>query len=580
MGIEKPASTVPATESGSATTVTALQAPADDTKSTIPSWAKDARWYWIVVPRFHNGDKSNDPGGTLPWTVDWLADVRDRLDGDPDTLRAVKKEMYLRQYGGDLQGLINRLSYLEKLGVNALIVSGLFGELDAKRWPNARHIVGHLGVRVGNADLANETDDPATWSFSKSDRLFLTFVAEAHARQIRVVVDGPYMPSQPIEVTRRWMDPNGDSNPSDGVDGWVFPTSWRHGRAESEWRASVKRLNPNAFIISTGFAHPVRLPNDYASLWYPADIPVGSRRVPRVWWLRNTDVTEAQISQCVRKMNEPDRTCSGADCLAQPITTGTPLALRLLDQVRTNNGELKKSGERSELARSRDGEVARFRLAAVLQHFSTGTPVTHYGDEVGMHGEPGLFSFGPMWWNDLPDPKTKSPDYRPDFFALIRWLHDLRIKYPALREGGFRSYITDADNRILAFGRHTPDQEVILVMNFGDTIQKVMLPAGEPGQLVGVLNPKLTLPKPRKPRRSAPGTKTAPGQTTAPTQGSTEQSKASPGAQRTPTKATAPRMPRLHIGGNRQFVNPEGLIRLWVKPMSFRVVLLDNTDRN
>ena len=239
--------------------------------------------------------------------------------------------------------------------------------------------------------------------------------------------------------------------------------------------------------------------------------------------------------------------------------------------------------------------MVRFRLATALLHSSPGTPVTHYGDEVGMHSNPNFSGVGPMWWNDLPDPTTKSPDYQPDFFALIRWLHSLREKYPALREGEFRRYIADAEKRILAFGRYTAEQEVILVMNFGDTIQKVMLPAGEPGQLVGVLNPKLTLPEPRKPGRPAPEAKN--GASEPPSSAGSKQTDPHAGADAgesfdptrpagataesaRPVGAAAPRMPRLHIGGNRQFVNPEGLIRLWVKPMSFRVVLLDNTDRN
>ncbi|MFO0783683.1 MAG: alpha-amylase family glycosyl hydrolase [Phycisphaerales bacterium] len=50
-------------------------------------------------------------------------------------------------------------------------------------------------------------------------------------------------------VTQRWMDPNGDGDPSDGVDGWrldvpnevPLPFWW-------EWRTLVKKINPNAYI--------------------------------------------------------------------------------------------------------------------------------------------------------------------------------------------------------------------------------------------------------------------------------------------------------------------------------------------
>ena len=51
------------------------------------------------------------------------------------------------------------------------------------------------------------------------------------------------------EVTRRWMDPDGDGDPSDGVDGWrldvanEIPMPFWH-----EWCAFVRGINPDAYI--------------------------------------------------------------------------------------------------------------------------------------------------------------------------------------------------------------------------------------------------------------------------------------------------------------------------------------------
>lgn len=54
-----------------------------------------------------------------------------------------------------------------------------------------------------------------------------------------------------MAVTRRWMDPNGDGDPSDGIDGWRLDVAaeigadfWR------DWRAQVKSINPDALIVA------------------------------------------------------------------------------------------------------------------------------------------------------------------------------------------------------------------------------------------------------------------------------------------------------------------------------------------
>lgn len=51
-------------------------------------------------------------------------------------------------------------------------------------------------------------------------------------------------------VTRRWMDPNGDGDPSDGIDGWRLDVANEIGRTFwKDWREEVRTLNPRALII-------------------------------------------------------------------------------------------------------------------------------------------------------------------------------------------------------------------------------------------------------------------------------------------------------------------------------------------
>ncbi len=71
-----------------------------------PDWVKRTVWYQIFPERFANGDKTNDPQGTLPWG-----------SANPTPTNF---------FGGDLKGIYDHLDYLKKLGVNGLYLCPIF----------------------------------------------------------------------------------------------------------------------------------------------------------------------------------------------------------------------------------------------------------------------------------------------------------------------------------------------------------------------------------------------------------------------------------------------------------------------
>jgi cyclomaltodextrinase len=310
----------------------------------VPAWAANAIWYQIFVERFRNGDPSNDPtvhdieGVTsqtppagwkpTPWSHDWY-----RLD--PWAVAAggnFYSTVDFRRYGGDLEGVIDRLDYLQQLGVTAIYLNPVndapsLHKYDAR---NYRHIDRNFGPdpRGDEARMAAEDPaDPSTWGWTAADSLFLALVREVHRRGMRIIVDyswnhtgitfwawrdvlahqqasrfaGWYQierfddPSTPdtnefaytgwagvrwlpewkkigrpddltrgpiegnlvpgvkeliFDVTRRWLDPNGDGDPSDGIDGFrldvadVVPLGfWR------DYRRFVRSINPQAYLV-------------------------------------------------------------------------------------------------------------------------------------------------------------------------------------------------------------------------------------------------------------------------------------------------------------------------------------------
>ncbi|MEY5060171.1 MAG: Neopullulanase 2, partial [Planctomycetota bacterium] len=274
-----------------------------------PDWAKGAVWYQIMVDRFRNGDRANDPEPVRPWTSDWEK-PSDFEGKDGQTMW--RWFAYNRFYGGDLAGIREKIPYLRSLGVTAVYLNPVF-EAPSPHKYDARsfvHIDDNFGTKgdYAAASAAEDLAKPGTWTFTASDRAFIELVAELHKAGIKVVLDGVFnhvgdqheafadvrangaksrfsdwfaiksfepfsyegwagfgqLPAfaksekgfasdavrrHIFAVTRRWMDPNMDGDPSDGIDGWRLDVPnevpmpfWR------EWRAHVKAINPDAYI--------------------------------------------------------------------------------------------------------------------------------------------------------------------------------------------------------------------------------------------------------------------------------------------------------------------------------------------
>ncbi len=563
----------------------AAASPKADVRTSPPDWLGDSKWYYVVLPRFRNGDPANDPEGTLPWTAKWQSSDAS-VGTDPP------KAVHERRYGGDLRGLRSKLPYLKSLGVNTLCLSPVFqAESEHKFYVSDwRHIDDSLGVKNSLEKITGETEDPRTWKFTESDRAFLDFVKVAHEQGFRVVVhvmfervgedfwawhdggrtgkhrdwvgkhsedvsavvdivprsgyvdlrltDGGLAPGVErhlLAIAKRWMDPNGDGNPSDGIDGWVHSSKRIPKGLWKRWTQHVRKLNRDAMTAR-----------------YVRDAEGDAWRRSRFDAMFNLDGGTAVLQlfdPCGPEPNEAQKpllTLSRHFARLEALQTGqepppslsvNPLSGSVSGRARKVLGVLKSSGGDETNAKAGDLNV-RWKLATILQHFLPGVPMTYYGDEVGMAGPRGESARAPMWWDDLPGKQTKASGYRSDFASLIQWLHLRRDVDEPLRRGMFRTLITNERKRVLAAARTMPGKEVVLVMNYGGTKQKVMVPVGKPGEIVGLFTPHIT------PSASARKPRTAPGE-----------------------------IPPLRMGGSKQQVSFEGLVRVWINPMSVRFIL-------
>lgn len=186
--------------------LTCGQAPAKSAQP--PAWAQSVVWYQIFVERFANGDPKNDPTpatmgsastswpvpadwSITPWTQNWYTQepwAKQRTD------KRFNEALEYRRYGGDLQGVLDKLDYLRELGVTALYLNPIndapsYHKYDAR---NYHHIDVNFGPDpAGDQKIiaAENPGDPKTWKWTAADRLFLKLIQEAHKRQMKVVID-------------------------------------------------------------------------------------------------------------------------------------------------------------------------------------------------------------------------------------------------------------------------------------------------------------------------------------------------------------------------------------------------------
>ncbi|WP_276318608.1 alpha-amylase family glycosyl hydrolase [Marinitoga lauensis] len=122
----------------------------------VPEWSKGAIYYQIFPERFKNGDKNNDP----KYTYDWYG---------PYTSSSLGSNGF---YGGDLEGVIKSIDYLNDLGIEAIYFNPIFESLSSHKYDTKDYL--KIDPHFGN------------------DKVFERLIKALKDNKIKVILDGVF----------------------------------------------------------------------------------------------------------------------------------------------------------------------------------------------------------------------------------------------------------------------------------------------------------------------------------------------------------------------------------------------------
>ncbi len=449
-------------------------------KITTPDWVKDAIFYQIFPDRFAKGKLEFMPANLQPW-------------GTAPTIHGFQ--------GGNLAGVMEKLDYLVDLGINAIYFNPIFASASNHRY----HTYDYYRI------------DPLLGS----NKLFHQFLDTAHARGIRVILDGvfnhvsrgffqfnhilecgsesPYIDwfhikGYPLYAYHTSRKPNYEAwwglralpklntdNPEVrrfifdvakywidfGIDGWRLdvPNEINDDEFWCEFRQVVKAANPEAYIVGEIWVDEV---HKNAKRWLQGDqfdavMNYGFRSASINFFIGD----QREESLMHRRPHPPIKplNAQGFALRIENILGNYPLEIVYAQY------NMLESHDTARYLSILKGDKSIFKLAVTFQMTYPGAPAIYYGSEIGLQGRHDPDCRRAMPWDQA--------RWDTEILEHYKKLISIRKSHPALRRGNYQTLYANASHGIYAFIRCLDNDKLVIILNNSDKNYLVNIPIGD-----------------------------------------------------------------------------------------------------
>lgn len=480
----------------------------------VPEWAADIVYYYVFPERFRNGNRANDPkpgrdkyrNVGIETHKSW--NERPFRPGSGDGSDAVFNNDF---FGGDLDGLADKLDDIQALGANTIYMTPVFRAASNHKYDHADYLnvdpafggnaaferlvreAAKRGIRVipdaslnhtgsdsiyfdrygnfnSNGAFAGGKPNPKSPYFSwyrfdttqtQPDRQYRGWVGVPDLPELDKSSPGwrEFAYGKPDSVTRTWLQ-RGAAGWRMDVAPWVPDDFWR------EWRQAVKATKPDALTVAETWFD--------SSKYFLGDMFDSTMN----YVFRNAVQDYAAGGKAAALVAQLEHL---REAYPAPVHQALMNLLSSHDQARALHvfGWHDDVKDPAVIARAKQ----RLLLGVFLQMSYPGAPTVYYGDEVGVTGGDDPYNRATYPWPD----EGGRPDLglREQFRRLIAMRH----AHPVLRRGELMAPVVVDEHvvvwpRRLAAGTSADKGErwALVAVNNGTTARSVQMarPAGFP----------------------------------------------------------------------------------------------------